>query len=302
MVASLKRSPGEVLAEMLSAKPAMPANPSVEQMASDMQALGPMMPPAPDVSCEAKSLRGIDGLWFTPSHPRFADRVILYLHGGGYSIGSAETHLGFASTVSSLTGTALWSIDYRLAGAAPFPAAIQDCYEAYLGLLESGFKTSQIAVFGDSAGGGAALALALMAIDKGVEVPAALVLYSPWTDLTLSGETIKTMQERDPIVSTDSLVLMRDRYVSSDECASRYASPALSDLAGLPPIFVQVGSEEMLLSDSIMLAAAAGQAKVDVTLEVCPEMTHVFQAQYLYLDGSTEAIVRSSSWLETRMY
>ena len=270
---------------------------SLEDLARDMETLAATVPPVEGVSVATHSLGGIEGLWFAPEHSSDEQRCILYIHGGGYGAGSPHTHQTLTALIAKNAGIPAWSIDYRLSTEAPFPAAIEDCLAAYMGLVDSGYDARQIAVVGDSAGGGAAVALGLMLADRGLPQPSCMVLFSPWADLTLSGPSHQKCIDRDPSISRGLLDLCRNAYVQPDEQESRYASPGLADLTGLPPLLIQVGSEELLLSDSVMLAANAGTARVEVNLQIWPQMGHVFQAYYPFVEGAEEALGAATDWL-----
>ncbi len=273
---------------------------TIEQMRTNMEELGATMPIAAGVTKERIELGGVSGLKFTPSHG-MTNRHLLYFHGGGYAIGSAETHQGFVSYLASKINAVAWSMDYRLAPEAPYPAAIDDCFAAYDALVESGVAANEIIMMGDSAGGGAALATALKAKDNGLAVPAALILLSPWTDLTLSGKTHGTSVDRDPIVSPEAIKMMTDAYLDGADPGHRYISPGLTDLSGLPPMIIQAGSHEMLLSDSILLAENAGIANVDATLEIWSDMVHVFQVHYLHINEARKAVDQILHWSASRL-
>lgn len=273
---------------------------TIEQMRRNMEALGTTMPIVDGVTSERIELGGVSGIKLTPDHV-LPHRHLLYFHGGGYAIGSVETHRGFVSYLASKMNAVAWSMDYRLAPEAPYPAAIDDCFAAYDALVKSGVAANEIIMMGDSAGGGAALATALKAKDNGLAVPAALILLSPWTDLTLSGKTHGTSVDRDPIVSPEAIKMMTDAYLDGAEPSHRYISPGLADLSGLPPMLIQAGSHEMLLSDSIMLAENAGIANVDATLEIWSDMVHVFQVHYPHINEARKAVEQIAHWSASRL-
>jgi monoterpene epsilon-lactone hydrolase len=207
------------------------------------------------------------------------DGAIVYLHGGGYCLGSIGTHRSLASRLSVAAGLPVLIVGYRLAPEHPQPAAVDDAVAAYRWLLDQGFAPAQLAIAGDSAGGGLALAamLQLRATDPGL-VPGAGALLSPWTDLTQSGASLVTNADRDQLLSAATLQELADWYLNGVDPRDPLVSPRFADLAGLPPLLIQVGEPEALLDDATGTAAAAEAAGVAVTLDVWPEMFHVWQA------------------------
>jgi monoterpene epsilon-lactone hydrolase len=206
-----------------------------------------------------------------------AQRVIFYLHGGAYAIGSAALSVGLASDLAIRTGARLVSVDYRLAPEHPHPAALKDAIAAYRGLLDSGVPASTIAIAGESAGAGLAAATLVALKQAGLPQPTSAVLMSPWADLTLSGESIAEKASVDPALTPDGLKRRATDYASAGTPADGLISPIFADLTGLAPLLVQAGSHEILLSDATRLAARAAAADMAVRLEVTPGVPHVFQ-------------------------
>lgn len=205
------------------------------------------------------------------------DGVLLYLHGGGYVIGDARTGVPLAAALAARAGLRAVSADYRLAPEHPFPAAVDDGLAAYRALLSDN-DPARIVVAGDSAGGGLALATVLAARDAGLPLPAAVATFSGWFDLTLSGASLTGKESVDPIFDAADIREYAATYLpDADAARDPLASPVLADLRGLPPLLLQVGSAEVLLDDSTLLAARAAAADVEVTLEVYPNSAHVFQ-------------------------
>jgi acetyl esterase/lipase len=231
---------------------------------------------------------GIHAEWIEPAAAS-PQRVILYLHGGGYCICSLDTHRGLAARLALAGGSRLLLLDYRLAPEHPFPAALEDALTAYRWLLAEGVSPARMAIAGDSAGGGLTLATAVSLRKGGDPLPAALALISPWSDLTFSGDTIRTLADVDPVLKVDGKLLV-DYYTGQHDPADPHISPLFADLRGLPPLFIQVGSDEILLSDSTRLAEKARLAGVDVTLEVWKGMWHVFQVFAPYVPEAQKAI------------
>lgn len=227
------------------------------------------------------------------------DRVLLYLHGGGYTIGSPRTHRALTSHLAVAASCDVLVPDYRLAPEHPYPAALNDAVAAYRTLLEH-FTPARIAVGGDSAGGGLALCTALALRDAGLPMPAALVLISPWTDLTLSGDTIDALGPIDPMLGRPWLQRAGQAYRGDLAADDPRVSPLNATLDGLPPTLVQVGSDEILLSDSRRFVDKARATGLDVRLEVEPGMWHDFQIHAGVLHVADAAIARIADFLRTR--
>jgi acetyl esterase/lipase len=203
----------------------------------------------------------------------------LYFHGGGYAIGSAAASTGLAAEIARRTGAPVWTVDYRLAPEHPFPAAVQDALAAYRGLLDQGLAASSITVAGESAGGGLAVALVLAIRQARMSLPqpAAVAVMSPWTDLTQSGDSIRTRADRDPALTPQALETRAAGYLAGADPRTPTASPLHADLHGLPPMLIQVGNREILLDDALRLATRAAHADVAVVLQTVPGAPHVFQ-------------------------
>jgi phosphinothricin tripeptide acetyl hydrolase len=269
----------------------------VTEMRTGYEAMGENMPLAEGASVESVSLGGVPGLKLTPEQVK-PGRTLLYFHGGGYVIGSPLSHRGMVSQIANAMGTVAYSMDYRMAPEALFPAAVDDGLESYKGLLDLGVDPANVIISGDSAGGGLTMATAVSIRDAGLPPPAGLAPISPWVNLANDGPTYRLKADSDPMVTKDNIDLMAGAYLGSADANTPLASPLGADLTGLPPMLIQVGSEEVLLSDSTMLAARAGAAKVDVTLEVWPDMVHVFHFFYPLLTDARSAIGRMAIWAE----
>lgn len=288
----------EQISQMLRAAPS--ADTSVEGRRATMVAATQAMRPKESVTLESITLGGVPGLHFTPENA-VKDRALLYLHGGGYVIGGSETHKGLVSYIADAMQSQAWSIDYRMGPEAPFPAAVEDALAAYQALLET-HAADNIIIAGDSAGGGLTLAVAMKIRGAGLSQPAGLVTLSPWANLNQIGSSYDTKAEADPMVARDSLNWLAEQYLGSDgDADDPYASPLYGDFSGLPPLLIQVGADEVLLSDSIAVADRAGSAQVAVTLEIWPKMIHVFQSFYPFLQDSREAIERIGRWSADRV-
>jgi acetyl esterase/lipase len=250
-------------------------------------------PGAADVRVEAATVGGIDGFWLRVSNARPGARI-LYLHGGGYVLGSAQALTHFAGQIAARAGADAFVPDYRLAPEHPFPAAIDDAVAAYRGLVAE--RAEGIVVVGDSAGGGLTLALlSILAADKteGMVQPVGAAVMSPWTDLALTGDSFETRAEADPIFTRGVLQGFADLYLQGQDAANPKASPLYAQLNGLPPIRIDVGDNEVLLSDAIRYTERALAAGVEITLSVWEGMPHVFQSslgQFLAAERSVNAI------------
>ena len=257
--------------------------------------------PAPDdVNQKATTLGGVSAIEVTiPAAD--SDSVILYFHGGVYVIGSAETSVPLVAELARRTRARVFTLDYRLAPEHPFPAAVDDAQDAYRGLLELGANPGQIALAGESSGGGLAVASLLALRDAGVPLPSCAFLMSPYADLTRSGDSITAKEAADRTLTPRGLRLRIPDYVAGVAASDPLISPVFGDLTGLPPLLIQVGSNEILLSDALRLAERAAMADVTVTLDVTDGAPHVFQAFAAMLDEADAALVRATAFLEANL-
>ena len=285
----------QMVIDLLHGVTAAPDGSIAEQRAA-MENLTTSMALPADVRCTAVDADGVPAEWITAASAR-DDHAVLYLHGGGYCIGSIATHRQLASDVSRAAGARVLLIAYGLAPERPFPAAVEDAARAYRYLLASGVKPSRASIAGDSAGGGLTAAALLALRDAGTELPAAGVCLSPWFDLTLSGASMQSKAAVDPIVQRDRLQRMADAYLDSRPATTPLASPLYADLAGLPPLLVQVGTAETLLDDATRFAERARAAGVAVDLDVWDDMVHVWQAFAFVLPEGRQALERVGAFL-----
>lgn len=229
-----------------------------------------------------------------------SDKVLLYLHGGGYCAGSVKTHRVLTAEIAKTFAGRVLSLDYRLAPEHPYPAAVEDAVAAYKHLLDTGSKPSHLAIAGDSAGGGLTLATLVALRDRGLPLPACAWGLSPWTDLSGTSATMKTKAESDLMVSRDSLLNYAKAYAPT-HANDGLASPIKAKLNGLPPLLIQVGSAEVLLDDSTVFTQRAAAADVDVRLEVWPHMPHVFQIFAPMLSEARDAVASASAWMNKHL-
>ncbi|MEV6350697.1 alpha/beta hydrolase [Actinoplanes sp. NPDC051851] len=247
------------------------------------------MPLDPSLTTEDVTLGGRPAVRLSAGEPQ-AGPTLLYLHGGGFVVGSGRTGARLAGALIARSGGVAYSLDYRLAPEHPFPAASRDALAAYRELIGRG----EVLVAGDSAGGGLVISLLIAARDAGLPQPAAAVVFSPWVDLTLSGDSLRTRDGVDPLFEPASLRWYAERYAPGAELA---ASPLFADLTGLAPLLVQVGDEELLLDDAVRLAERATAAGVAVTLEVGAGLPHVYQHHFGRLDDAVDALDRAAAFL-----
>ena len=218
------------------------------------------------------------------------DRVVMYLHGGGYMIGSMRTHRSPLSYLSRVSGARVLGLNYRLAPEHPFPAAVEDSVAAYCWLLDEGIQPERIVIGGDSCGGGLTIATLVALKYFGYPLPAGGISHSGWTDLAHTGESFVTKAEVDPLIDKDMLEGMAAAYLGDRSRTTPLASPYYADLSGLPPLLLQVGTAEVLLDDSRRLADKAKAAGVDVTLEEWDDMPHVWQAFVSFLPEAKQSL------------
>jgi monoterpene epsilon-lactone hydrolase len=283
----------KVLEIIRSAPPAKPDT-TIGQMRGAMEKRVERI--APDVQCEKLEAGGVPAEWIVA--PGAADdRVILYLHGGGYVMGSVNTHRATIARISRAAKAKALALDYRLAPEHPFPAAVEDATAAYRWLLAQGYKPNKIVIAGDSAGGGLTLAALLALRDAKTPLPAAAVPISAWSDMEGTGASIQTRAEKDPMVGFASLRDMAKNYLGDTDPKNPLASPLHGDYRGLPPMLLQVGDAEILLDDSTRVAEKAKAAGVKVELEVWPEMVHVWHVYAKLLPEAQQAIDRIGEYV-----
>lgn len=228
------------------------------------------------------------------------NKIILQLHGGGYVGGMRNAYRMFAGLYNEVSrGMSVLTVDYRVAPENPYPAALEDAFAAYCYLMEDGWFAEQIILAGDSAGGGLAMALCHYLKDKGMQLPCGIIAMSPWTDLTASGESYDTNYEKDPLFgkTRDSLIYNKD-YIGDNDPLNAYISPLFGDFRQFPPMLIQVGSYEMLLSDSVSVAAKAREQGGKVRLSIYEGMFHIFQMAAKMLPESKRAWVEIGKFID----
>lgn len=257
-------------------------------------------PLADDITVKAVDAGGVPAEWVTSPESR-SERVILYIHGGCYISGKLITVRECCSRISRAASAKVLNVDYRLAPEHPFPAALDDVVAAYKWLLDSGYESKDIIISGESAGGGLTFAALMKIRDDGdLPLPALGVPISPWIDMTMGHETLKRNVGRD-IASVVPLEIGAKLYVGDSDPKGSYVSPLFGDLTGLPPLLVQVGGGEVLLDDGIAIAHKARQDGVDVTLEVWPDMIHVWHWFGTEVEESRQAIAAIGEFIDKKM-
>ena len=243
---------------------------------------------------------GLKSEWIVP---KGADesKVLLFFHGGGYATGSINTHRSLVSQIAKNAGIKALLFDYRLAPEYKYPAPIEDAATIYQWLLQNGYFPSNIAFGGDSAGGGMSIGTLLWCRDKNIALPKCAIALSPWLDQTMSGNSYKTHKEIDPMLIAEGLPFWSKSYLGESDPKSPYASPLFQDLAGLPPIYLQVGEEELLLDDSTRFAEKAKADGVNVQLEIFDKKFHVFQAFWRLLPRAREANKKLGEFLKAQL-
>jgi monoterpene epsilon-lactone hydrolase len=275
---------------------AFPVGSNVNEQRRLLRELLSAQPLPADVTVTTAELGGVPTAEITVEgiEPR---HVVLYFHGGVYVMGDAFLAADLASQVGRRTQARVVSVDYRLAPEHPYPAAVDDALSAYEALLHDGIAPSDIAFAGESGGGGLAIATLVNVRDRGLPLPAAALVMSPYADLTLAGATMETRREVDPLLSREALQARVPDYTSGQDAALGLISPVFADLSGLPPLIVQAGTHEVLLDDALRLAQQAAAADVQVTLDITPGVPHVFQAYHPMLDEAVAALDRAGQFL-----
>jgi len=272
----------------------------VEAMRQSMEAMIATIPVPEQTKFEPIDAGGIAAEWSEgPDVDR--ERGLLYLHGGGYVVGSIATHRALAARIAQAAGIRALTIDYRLAPESPFPAAVEDASRAFRWLVETGISPERIAIGGDSAGGGLTFATLVALRDAGGPLPGAAVALSPWVDLEGVGESMTTRVAVDPLIERKGLQAMAALYLGDADPRTPLAAPLYADLAGLPPTYVQVGTAEALMDDSVRIVARAREAGVAIELETFEDLVHVFQAFAPFVPESVEAVGKLGAFIKASL-
>lgn len=284
----------EAVLEILKSRPVL-ENPTIEEIRAAVEE-APRFPLAEDVQCEAVDAGGVPGEWISTPEA-IGEKVLYYLHGGGYVKCSVNTHREMISRLARAAGARALAINYRLAPENPFPAAVADATAAYRWLLSTGVDPARVVIAGDSAGGGLTVATLLALRDADEPLPAAGICISPWVDMEGLGESMNTKAGVDPRVARDDIAYMGKAYLGGADPRTPLAAPIYADLRGLPPLLIQVGTAEVLLDDSTRLAQRAKSAGVDVMLETWEDMIHVWHSFAAILPEGQQAIDRIGEFI-----
>ena len=254
------------------------------------------MPDRPDTKIKSVDANGVPADLISASEA-CGKGIILYLHGGGYLFGDRNTYRRLASDLSAAAQTQVLLIDYRLAPKHPFPAALEDGLASYRWLIEKcDLNPTQLVLAGDSAGANLALSMMLSLKKDGRSLPACAILISPFADFALKGNSLQTLAARDPFVSSELLEIIVNSYLPKGDCFNPIVSPIYADLSALPPLLIHVGSQEILLDDSLRLASKAAADNVSVELKVWQDMIHCFQLFALDLAEGRKAISEAGAF------
>ena len=272
----------------------------VLEMRANMAAAAGAAPVPDDIERVSVDAGGVPAEWVIAGEAR-DDTAVIHFHGGGYTMGSLDTHRGLARNLSRICRARVLLVDYRLAPEHPHPAAVDDAVAAYRYVVASGVEPERIVLSGDSAGGGLTAATLVALREEGDPLPAAGVCISGWFDMTLSGASYEERADEDVMVTRDLLDKCSAAYCKGSNPEAPLASPLFADLAGLPPLLVQVGSAEVLLDDSLGFAERAQSAGVEVELDVAPDMCHVWHTFADMVPEGREAIERIAAFVEPRL-
>ena len=295
----MSREQAAAIAQSLRDSPFDPGGDVVEQRVLFARLMATRPRPAGVVTSELR-LGGTPAIAISVGDPRPDQPAVLYFHGGGYAVGTAAQTIGLPAEIARRGNCTVLSVDYRLAPEHPFPAAVDDGLDAYGGALGA-YPVTQLAVAGESGGGGLALATLLAARQRGLPMPAAVLLMSPWVDLTLSGPSLTTKASVDPVMTLQALERRAKEYAGNEPRTNPLVSPLWGDFGGFPPLLIQVGSHEILLDDAVRLAGRAAAGDVTTVLEVTAYVHHVFQAVAAQLDEGDAALRRASAFLSQHL-
>ncbi|NUM36562.1 MAG: alpha/beta hydrolase [Candidatus Brocadiae bacterium] len=250
-----------------------------------------------DVERESAEISGLCGEWIK-IHGESTQYHILYLHGGGYTLGSIHTHRELVSRIARACHAKILLVDYRLAPENPFPAAVEDAVASYQYMLDKGIPSNNIVIMGDSAGGGLTLSTLLFLKNRQLPMPAAAVCLSPWVDLAGTGESMKSRSHLDPMINEKMIGIMARHYMGKEDLKNPLASSIYADLTGLPPLLIQVGTNEVLFDDAIRLAERAKECHVKAELDIWQDMTHVWHFFSFLLPQANAAINKIAAFID----
>ena len=275
-------------------------NAPVEKMRKRLDQLGRLARKARHVAIEKTEIAGLHAEWYRPESAT-PGKVLLYMHGGAYALGSCESHRKLVTHIARAANIEAVLFEYRLAPEHPFPAGLDDTLAAYRALLEKGYSADDIFIGGDSAGGGLTMGLLLHLRHAGMDLPRAAVMLSPFLDMTASGESVKTRAQQEPWFHAEDIVVVIRHYCPDQDLNNPLLSPVFANVAGMPPMLIQVGDHEILLSDSTRIADKLAAAGCEVQLEVFPEMWHVFQLFVGKMPESRAAIQKIGAYIRSHI-
>ncbi|XPS82808.1 acetyl-hydrolase [Desulfosarcina variabilis str. Montpellier] len=270
---------------------------SIDETRNFMEKMAKYSKLPPGTQIEKITLNGIAAEWIY-TNTAHEERVVLFLHGGGYNLCSINTHRELASYIARESGAKVLLIDYRLSPEHPFPAALEDAVSAYHWLLGNGLSGKNIAIAGDSAGGGLTLATAISIRDAGDPLPSSIACIAPWTDLCMTGDSIQTKSKIDPLVKIHSAKIWAKNYIGDNDPSDPRISPLYADLNIFPPLLIHVGTDDMLLDDSKRIAQKAEESGVNVELKIYEKMWHVFHLQVKAMPEAKNAIAEFGAFIK----
>jgi acetyl esterase/lipase len=273
---------------------------SVAEMREEIEQLAVIDPAPPEIQRQRINASGADAEWIRPSGVK-VDRAILYLHGGGYVIGSVNSHRALIARIARAANVHALGVDYRRAPEHPFPAPVEDATAVFRWLLANGFSANQIAIADDSAGGGLAVATLVAIRDAGFALPACAVAMSPWTDLEALGESYTANRELDNLCHQQGILNLARLYLAGQNPRNPLAAPLYADLHRLPPLLIHVGEAETLLDDSTRIADRARAQGVEVELKKWTDMPHAFQLFLPTIPESIQSIAEIGAFIATHL-
>jgi acetyl esterase/lipase len=272
----------------------------VEQMRESVEQLAIIDPAPENVNCQPVAIGDVRAEWVRPPAVR-SDRALLYLHGGGYVIGSVNSHRALIARVAQSANVQALGLDYRRAPEHPFPAPVEDASEAYRWMLTHGLSANHIAIVGDSAGGGLVFAVLVSIRDARLPMPACGVAISPWTDLEALGKSYSTNSDFDNLCHRRGILNLAQLYLAGHDPREPLAAPLYADLTALPPLLIHVTGDETLLDDSTRIAERAREYGVNVTLKTWSEMPHVFQLFLPSIPESQASLSEIGEFISTKL-